>query len=191
MESFWPRLDHNVKVRLPLVIATILVSVVATALVTAPSRRTPGYAPDQPIAYSHAQHAGDMRIACQYCHIGAATGRHAVVPASSTCMNCHRLAAVDSVGVARLRSLYAQGQPVPWKRIHKLPDYVYFAHDIHIAADIGCPNCHGQVERMQVVRQVHPLSMGSCLDCHRNVREKVPGVSPALAGPDNCSACHR
>jgi len=191
VESFWARLDYHVKVRLPLVIAVALISVVATALVTAPSRRTQGYAPEQPIAFSHKQHAGDMRIACQYCHTGAETGRYAGIPASSICMNCHRIAAVDSSGVARLRELYAQGRPVPWKRIHKLPDYVYFAHDIHIAAQIGCESCHGRVEQMQVVRQVHPLSMGSCLDCHRNVQQKVPGVPPDLRGPENCSACHR
>lgn len=191
MESFWARLDYDIKVRLPLVIGVVLVSVVVTALVTPPNRRTVGFSPSQPLAFSHRQHAGDMHIACQYCHIGTGKTRHAGIPASSTCMNCHRLAAVDSLGVAHLRQLYEQRQPVSWKRIYRLPDYAYFAHDAHVSSGIDCESCHGEVAEMEVVRQVHPLSMGSCLDCHRHVQEKVAGLSPGLIGSDNCSACHR
>jgi len=191
VESFWTRLDYIVKTRLPLVVGIVLASTVVTALVTAPSRRTAGFAPGQPIPFSHQQHAGDMHIACQYCHTGVESSRHAGIPAAGICMNCHRVAAVDSLGVAHLRRLYDQGEPVPWKRIHRLPDFVYFAHDIHVAADIDCAACHGGIARMQVVRQVHPLSMGSCLQCHRYVQERVAGAPATLVGPENCSACHR
>ena len=191
MESFWARLDHNVKVRLPAVIGVVVACVAVTALATAPSRRTAGYAPPQPVDYSHRQHAGDMRIDCLYCHTGAEAGRHAGVPAAGTCMNCHSVAAVDSAGVAHLRALYAQGRPVVWRRIHRLPDFVYFSHSVHIAAKIGCENCHGDVARMDVVQQVHALSMGSCLACHRNAPTQVVGAPPDLIGPENCSSCHR
>jgi len=191
VESFWARLDYNVKVRLPLVIGAVLISVTVTALVTAPARRTVGFAPEQPVDFSHRQHAGDMRIACQYCHTGAEQGRHAGIPAVATCMNCHRLAAVDKPGVAHLRQLYARQQSVAWRRIHRLPDFVYFAHDVHLAAGVGCESCHGDVAGMEVVQQVHPLSMGSCLDCHRRVQEKGVGASADLVGPEHCSACHR
>lgn len=191
VDSFWARVDHTVKVRLPIVVAVALASITVTALVTAPVRRTPGYAPEQPIDFSHRQHAGDMKIDCRYCHTGAEFGRHAGIPSAGICMNCHSVAAIDSPGVARLRALYAEGQPVRWRRIHRLPDFVYFSHDVHVAARIECEQCHGDVATMDVVRQVHPLSMGSCLSCHRNAYAEVVGAQPDLRGPENCSACHR
>jgi mono/diheme cytochrome c family protein len=132
-----------------------------------------------------------MRIDCRYCHGGVETGRHAGIPPSRTCMNCHSVAAVDRPGVAQLRSLYQQGLPVPWKRIHRLPDFVYFSHQIHIGAGIGCENCHGDVAKMDVVQQVRALSMGNCIGCHRDVRSQVVGARPDLVGPENCTACHR
>ena len=191
MESFWSRLDTIVKVRLPIVAGVVLVSVAAAALVTAPSRRTVGYEPQQPVAFSHKQHAGDMRIDCRYCHTGVETGRHAGIPATAVCMNCHSVAAVDSPGVAVVRQLYEQGQAVQWERIHRLPDYVYFAHDVHIAAGVDCRSCHGDVRGMEAVAQVHELSMSSCLRCHRHPQSEAAGVKPDLVGPENCSACHR
>ena len=191
MGSFWARLDHYVKFHLPAIVGVVLISVTVTALVTEPVRRTVGYAPPQPINFSHKQHAGDMRIDCRYCHTGVETGRHAGIPAVGICMNCHSVAAVDSAGVAQMRALYAQGQPVAWQRVHKLPDFVYFSHNIHIAADIGCENCHGNVARMDIVEQVRPLSMGNCLGCHRHTPEQAAGVPADLKGPEDCSSCHR
>ena len=191
MESFWARLDYQIKVRLPIVVGVLAIAVAVTALVTAPARRTMGYAPGQPVDFSHRQHAGDMRIDCRYCHLGAESGRHASVPAAGICMNCHRVAAVDSAGVAHLRELYARGRPVEWERIHRLPDFVYFSHDVHLAAGASCGSCHGEVPRMEKVQQVHALSMGSCLDCHRNAPAQVVGAPADLRGPEHCSACHR
>lgn len=191
MESFWARFDHTVKIRLPIVIGVALVSIAVTALVTAPVRRTSGFAPIQPVDFSHRQHAGDMKIDCRYCHTGVETGRYAAIPPVQVCMNCHSVAAVDSPGVALVRALYLEEKPVVWKRVHRLPDFVYFSHDVHIAANVGCEVCHGDVATMDVIRQVHPLSMGSCLSCHRNAHSEVVGAPPDLRGPENCSSCHR
>jgi hypothetical protein len=191
VDSFWARLDHHVKVRLPITLAVLVVSVAATGLLTEPSRRTPGYGPAQPVAFSHEMHAGTMRVDCRYCHRGVDSGRFATVPASSTCMNCHSVAATDRPGVTLLRALYEEGKPVPWKRVHRLPDFVYFAHDVHVAAGAGCENCHGNIAQASLVRQVHTLSMGSCLDCHRNAHSRIVRAGADLRGPENCSACHR
>ena len=191
MESILTGLDRHVKIRLPLLVAVALVSILVTALVTPPERRAPGYAPEQPLAFSHRQHAGDMHIACQYCHVGVRQSRYAGVPAMGICMSCHTVAAADSADVTTLSATYARGEVIAWRRVHRLPDHVYFAHDAHASAGIGCEPCHSRVERMDIVRQVHPLSMGSCLGCHRNVQAHVPGVAPDLAGPETCSACHR
>lgn len=191
MDSFWARLDYSLKVRLPIVLGVALVSITITALVTEPVRRTVGYAPGQPINFSHKVHAGDMKVDCRYCHVGVETGRFASVPASQTCMNCHSVAAVDRPGVAALRTLYSQGEPVVWKRVYRAPDFVYFSHDVHIAAKADCRNCHGDVATMDVVRQVQPMSMGSCLGCHRNASTRIVGARSDLVGPENCSSCHR
>ena len=191
MASFWSRLDHNIKVRLPIVLGVALLSVLVTGIITDPVRRTVGYEPTQPIDFSHQQHAGDMRIDCQYCHLGTETNRHAGIPAMSICMNCHNVAAVDSPGVATLRANFQADRPIRWRRIHKLPDFVYFAHSPHIQADIDCAVCHGDVAQMNQVRQVHPLTMRSCLDCHRNPQEKALNVAADLVGPENCTSCHR
>lgn len=191
MESFWARFDYSVKVRLPIVLGVALLTVVVTALVTAPVRRAVGYAPAQPVNFSHKLHAGDMKVDCRYCHIGAETGRFAAVPATGICMNCHRVAVVDRPGVAAVRRSFQQGTPIAWKRIHRLPDFTYFAHDVHLAAKADCRDCHGDVASMDVLRQVKSLSMGSCLNCHRNAATRIAGSRADLAGPENCSSCHR
>ena len=191
MEPNWSRLDAQVRFYLPLVVAVALVSALVTGLVTAPIRRVTGYAPVQPVNYSHRLHAGQMHIDCRYCHLGVEVSRHASVPATSICMNCHRVAALDKPGVIRLREIYANGGSINWKRIHRLPDFAYFSHRVHVSAGVSCENCHGEVRQMDTVTQVSALSMGSCLSCHRNAHERVPGSQASLLGPENCSACHR
>jgi len=191
LEPRWNRLDHHVKVHLPIILGVAILSALLTGLVTTPVRRVEGYAPEQPIPFSHQMHAGSMKIDCRYCHIGVETGRHAAIPASSICMNCHSVAALDRPGVKLLRAAYADNRPMVWRRIHRLPDFVYFSHNLHIAAKIDCEYCHGKVREMEVASQAVSLSMGSCLSCHRNVQQRVPVVLPGLSGPENCSACHR
>lgn len=126
-----------------------------------------GYAPQQPIPFSHKLHAGQSKIPCEYCHSSASRSRYATVPSSNVCMNCHLVARTDRAGVQELTKLYEADQPIPWVRVHRLPDYVYFSHRWHVAKGVQCQECHGPVEEMDLVRQVASLKMGWCIDCHR------------------------
>lgn len=126
-----------------------------------------GYAPKQPVPYSHALHAGQLGIDCRYCHNTVEKAAFAAVPPTQTCMNCHTNIKSDSPLLAPVRESYQTGKSIPWKKIHDLPDYAYFNHSIHVNKGVGCVTCHGRVDKMEVVRQVQPLSMGWCLDCHR------------------------
>ena len=138
-----------------------------------------GYQPSQPVDYSHKLHAGDMGMDCRYCHSMVERSQHANIPATQTCMNCHWNVKVDSEKLLPIRESWATGKPVPWVRVHKLADFVQFNHSAHINANVGCASCHGRVDQMPKVIQVQPLSMGWCLDCHRNPGEHIrpAGVS--------------
>lgn len=170
-----------------------------------------GYAPAQPIAYSHELHAGEMQIPCLYCHFGAQTSRHAGVPPANVCMNCHKevtapLGAVhaeDALAVKEnrkprrivspeLQKLYdaiRQNQPIAWNRIHALPSFVYFDHRAHVRVGVACQQCHGPVETMERVRQFSDLSMGWCVNCHRQTKQTGVG-SVSVSPSTDCSACH-
>lgn len=156
------------------------------------------YAPLQPIPYSHKLHAGQLGLDCQYCHFNAARGKHAGVPPLSVCLGCHDpqqgAAGAGLPGVERMLSMVLDsdgevrpayqdtdydngydgddaimsGGAVHWERVHKLPDHVYFRHEWHVKAGIACQTCHGPIEEMEVVQQYAPLTMGWCIDCHRN-----------------------
>lgn len=127
-----------------------------------------GYQPVQPVDYSHKLHAGDLGIDCRYCHHTVETSAFAAVPATETCMNCHAKVRRDSEKLLPVQESWASNEPIPWVRVHNLPDYAYFDHSAHLAAGVGCVSCHGRVDQMPEVRQVQPLSMSWCLDCHRN-----------------------
>ena len=142
-----------------------------------------GYAPLQPIAFSHQLHAGEMNMDCTFCHFNAERGKHAGVPPMSVCLSCHGAdkgaVASKSPEIAKLLAISDKGSytgedgtiheggVVHWNRVHKLPDHVYFNHQWHAKAGVACQTCHGPVEKMAVVRQHATLSMGWCLDCHR------------------------
>ena len=180
------------------------------------------YAPEQPIAFSHKLHAGDLKIACLYCHFGAEQSKHAGIPATSLCMNCHRVVSSGSeakfdeyvkalrtneapkrVVSPELKKLYdslgldAQLQPDPagsphpirWVKVHNLPAYACFDHKAHVSSGVKCQHCHGPVETMDRIRQVEDLSMGWCIDCHRNPDRE--GTSNKLLRPStDCAVCH-
>ncbi len=145
--------------------------------------RQQGYQPEQPIKFSHALHAGKHKIDCQYCHSTAAKGKHSNIPSLNTCMNCHKNVSKGPVyGTEEIAKIYAavgwdaknqtydlsKAKPVEWVRIHNLPDHVYFNHQQHVVAGkVECQTCHGPVETMEEVRQYSPLSMGWCINCHR------------------------
>lgn len=141
-----------------------------------------GYAPTQPIAYSHELHAGQYEIPCQYCHTGVEIGKSANIPSANICMNCHMH--IQNVGgkegvspeIAKLYDAYDNNRPIEWVRIHNLPDLAYFNHSQHVAVGgIECQTCHGPIEEMEVVYQHSALTMGWCIDCHRNTEVVTQG----------------
>ncbi|MFO0903236.1 MAG: cytochrome c3 family protein [Pirellulales bacterium] len=180
-----------------------------------------GYAPQQPIAYSHRLHAGELGIDCKFCHSAAEHGRHAGIPSADVCLKCHKYVA-SSYDLLRqeltkadaekrkpqivvsdgLKPLYAAlrietpQQPVtdpaagiPWVKVHNLPDYVKFDHRAHVAAGVSCQKCHGPVESMERIRQAESLSMGWCVNCHRE--STAQGINGrAVNASLNCSTCH-
>lgn len=137
-----------------------------------------GYRPEQPIAFSHKLHAGQLEVKCLYCHSKGERSAHSTVPPTSTCMNCHRAVMTNSPKLPLLRESDEKNIPIQWRRIHKLPDFVKFNHSRHIRAMIDCASCHGEVETMGVVTQVKPLNMGWCLDCHRDPQKFIVPARP-------------
>lgn len=169
--------------------ALALAGLVAALLVAGSCDTTPvstqqGYTPEQPVAYSHAVHAGHYEIDCQYCHFGAEKGRHAGVPPLSVCMNCHTQVKTDSPEIQKLAKAWQEQKPIQWVRVHRLPDHAFFNHSSHVTAGLQCQECHGPVQEMVRVEQVQDMSMGWCLDCHRRklgTPEKA-AVPPAASG---------
>jgi hypothetical protein len=169
-----------------------------------------GHAPAQPIAFSHATHAGLYELDCQYCHAGAERSRHAGVPTASVCLNCHSQVKTDSPEIRKLTNLVKTDQPIPWEKVHRLPDFAFFSHASHVTAGLACQTCHGQVQQMVRVAQQETMTMGWCLGCHREVREAKRAAPLPLATiamnhldaaakasprhlqpPTDCSGCHR
>lgn len=137
-----------------------------------------GYQPEQPIAFSHAQHAGQYQIQCQYCHTGVMKGKSANIPSANICMNCHQQIAVESPEIQKIYAAidfdpdsqtYGNNKkPIEWIRIHNLPDLAYFNHSQHVnVGGLECQTCHGPIQEMPVVYQYSKLTMGWCINCHR------------------------
>jgi hypothetical protein len=141
---------------------------VLVPLVGAPQATDVGYEPEQPVAYSHKVHVGELGLDCRYCHSTVEDSAQASIPPTQTCMNCHKAVRANSPKIQAVLESYVSGTPIPWVRVHDLPDFVYFDHSAHVRRGVGCVSCHGRVDTMEVVRQEETLSMGWCLDCHRN-----------------------
>lgn len=137
-----------------------------------------GYAPEQPVPYSHAFHAGELGMDCRYCHNHVEQSPHANVPSTQTCMNCHGQIQTASPKLLPVRESWATGTPVAWVKVNHLPDYAQFSHTAHVNVGVGCESCHGRIDEMEVVYQVSPMSMGWCLECHRAPEEHLR--DPAL-----------
>jgi c(7)-type cytochrome triheme protein len=138
-----------------------------------------GYAPKQPIPFSHKIHAGTNRIPCMYCHSAAERSRHATIPPMNVCMNCHSVVAMDKPNVQTLSMYYSAGRDLPWIRVYRVPDYVYFSHRWHVAKEVTCQECHGKVENMDLTYQATNLKMGWCISCHRLKKAST-----------ECNTCH-
>lgn len=181
-----------------------------------------GYEPVQPISYSHRLHAGELGIACLHCHSAAEQGKHAGIPSTNVCMNCHKFVSAPWLEVKaendladkekrkprliispEIEKIYTamalnnemkpdslkKPTPIEWMKVHNLPDFVYFNHSVHVSAGVECQTCHGAVETMERVRQVNDLSMGWCVNCHRDVNTNGVNGKQVHASTD-CSACH-
>lgn len=185
-----------------------------------------GYSPQQPVPFSHRLHAGELKMDCRYCHNTVEQTAHAAVPSTSVCANCHGggstpITAIHTTSSKLLpvRQSQATGDPIEWEKIHDLGDYVYFNHAVHVTQGVGCVECHGRIDRMDVVHQAKPLTMSWCIECHRNPEPRMrppeevtnlawtmqdspevhaqhmrelygDGESPIRAST-NCSTCHR
>jgi len=141
-----------------------------------PSTRTQGYMPEQPVPYSHALHVGELGIDCRYCHTNVEVAAAATIPPTATCMNCHASIRTDAPSLIPIRESFATGEPVEWLKVHNIGDFVYFNHSAHVTRGVGCVSCHGRVDQMEEVWQAEPISMGWCLDCHRNPEKHLRPV---------------
>ena len=174
------------------------------------------YQPDQPIWFSHKVHAGQNRIDCQYCHFTADKSMHAGIPPVKLCMNCHsQVKEGKRTGKKEIAKIYAaleNNKPIEWIKVHNLPDHVYFNHAQHVnVGKVECEECHGEVEKMDQIIQVEPLSMGWCIDCHRDkeiqftnnkfyeqynklheqmASGEIDKVTVQMIGGDECQKCH-
>ena len=148
------------------------------------------YQPDQPIKFSHALHAGTNGINCKYCHSGAEKSKNAGIPSPNVCMNCHKYVQTgakygkeeiqkiyDAVGWNPSKAQYdGPTKPIQWIRVHNLPDFAYFNHSQHVkVGKQECQTCHGPVQEMEVIKQFSPLTMGWCINCHRETEVKMDG----------------
>ncbi|MCB1125473.1 MAG: cytochrome c3 family protein [Verrucomicrobiae bacterium] len=175
-----------------------------------------GYQPIQPVNFSHNIHVDQVGLDCRYCHNGVEKSWYSNIPSSTLCMNCHSQVLKDDPRLALVAESATTGKPIPWVQVHKVPDYVYFNHSVHVNRGISCVHCHGQINQMDEVRHAQPLSMTFCLECHRDPAQKIRGLehvfdlnwqapSPTaqidegqrlveewnVQKLDNCSTCHR
>jgi hypothetical protein len=218
MSNLFPKSANKLPLQI-LIFLGLTVGIVSAGITyyATPKYTRVGYAPDQPVPFSHALHSGQLGLDCRYCHSNVEKSGHSNVPTAQTCMNCHNQIKTDSPLLAPVRESYASGNPVPWVKIHQAPDYVYFNHAVHVARGVSCVECHGQINEMEVVHHAKPLSMGWCLECHRepekvlrdpalvtNLDWKHPeGAEGQLEQgkkfvhdwnvqpPQSCSGCHR
>ena len=163
------------------------------------AERAKGYAPEQPIKFSHVRHVQKNKMECQYCHWSVAKAAYAAIPEVESCVGCHKYIAGGSEGnaagaseevkklaeeqkgeVKKILQYYEKGEPIPWIKVHVMPDHVRFNHKRHVKAGVGCQECHGQIPTMPVVQRVTSMKMGWCVDCHRQKGTSI-----------DCVTCHK
>jgi hypothetical protein len=176
MANYFPRWTNLIPLKIAICIGAVGIGVVtAFTYYATPKAQRVGYMPDQPIPFDHALHVTQLGLDCRHCHSFVEKSGHANVPTANTCANCHVKGQIqtDSPRLAPLYDALETGEPIKWVRIHRAPDYVYFNHSAHLGRGISCVECHGQVDEMTVVYHAKSLSMGSCLECHRNPEDSL------------------
>jgi cytochrome c7-like protein len=170
--------------------AALVASGAAVALLCAATPAPPA----QPVPFSHRVHAGDARIGCTSCHVYAERGPVAGVPSMARCQGCHKFVKEDPAHPqldAQLKAfakVLEDGKPVEWVRVTRVPDHVFFTHERHVLAGVRCQECHGEVEKVDAVRAVAPLTMGWCLACHHRKQREKPEARAKLT---ECVTCHK
>jgi hypothetical protein len=172
--------SSNALARMGLVLAgliTIALGVTLDQLQRSPWVTRQGERPDQPVPFSHKHHVQGLGLQCQYCHTTVEKSSYAGIPPTRTCMNCHAQIWTNAALLEPVRQSWATGQSIPWTKVHDLPDFVYFNHEIHVHKGIGCESCHGRVDDMPLMYAQNTLQMEWCLDCHRNPAKNLRPVS--------------
>jgi ferredoxin len=136
-----------------------------------------GQRPDQPVPFSHKHHVQGLGLQCQYCHVTVEKSSYAGIPPTKTCINCHAQIWTNAQLLEPVRQSWATGESLPWIKVHDLPDFVYFSHEIHVHKGIGCATCHGRVDQMPLMYAQNTLQMEWCLDCHRNPAKNLRPTS--------------
>lgn len=219
MAQIFPR-SSNFIARLSLLVVIVGASVGLTAVLgiaRAPYMTRQNVTREQPIQFSHKHHVGDDGLDCRYCHTGVETSAVAGIPPTKTCMNCHSVLFNNASYLEPVRESYRTDKSIEWVKVHRLADFAYFNHSIHVNKGIGCSSCHGQVNQMPLVFQAQTLLMSFCIDCHRNPEQnlrpkeqvynmdwKAPANQAALGKQlraeyhirsteelTSCSTCHR
>jgi hypothetical protein len=213
--AIFPRWTNNVPIAIGLLAPLLGAGLIfAVWYWFSPMYTDVGYRPEQPVPYSHKLHAGELGVDCRYCHNTVEKAAHAAIPPAATCMNCHDLVKTESKRLELVRNSDKTGEAIPWVRVHQLPDYVFFNHSSHVAQGVGCATCHGRVDQMVTVEMKSPLSMGWCLDCHRDPKPALRPLDQVtnmawdastmqydadrdanrkrkVNPPTHCSGCHR
>lgn len=168
-QIFRPSADTIARVALYsfVVVPAILIGL-ALALARSPYTTNQKIVLTQPVPFSHEHHTAQLGLDCRYCHTGVERSAYAGLPPTETCMTCHSQIWTNAAMLSPVRESFATAKPIHWQKVHRLPDYVYFDHSIHVAKGVGCTTCHGPVGAMPLMYQAAPLTMGWCLSCHRN-----------------------
>ena len=184
--------SSNALARFSLVLTGVIV--IALGVTLDQLQRSPwvtrqGQRPDQPVPFSHKHHVEGLGLQCQYCHTQVEKAAYAGIPPTKTCINCHAQIWTNADLLEPVRQSWATGASIQWIRVHDLPDYVYFNHEIHVNKGIGCASCHGRVDEMPLMYQQNTLQMEWCLNCHRNpavnLRPRSEIYNMAWAGPSS------
>jgi len=170
----------NALARMSLVLTGLIVialGVTLNELQRSPWVTRQGLRPDQPVPFSHKHHVQGLGVQCQYCHVSVEKSGYAGIPPTKTCVNCHAQLWTNAELLAPVRASWNTGKPLVWTKVHDLPDFVYFSHEIHVNKGLGCAACHGRVDKMPLMYAQNTLQMEWCLECHRNPAKNLRPTS--------------